>query len=160
MAAELAQATGRMKAALAEREKIDAELAASRSSAEAARQVASSLVAALPPDPRGGAIEVRAARFEPKGGDLGYDIVLTRGRSRSGPAKPIAAVLQIAVSGTNSRGAESTLAAKATEVTVGEHQSVRGSIDLPAGFKPREASITLLDRVGGKGLGMRVIRLG
>lgn len=160
MTGELAQATARMNAALAEREQMHGELAAGRASAESARQVASSLVAALPPDPRGGAIEVRAARFEPKGGELGYDIVLTRGRSRAGaPGKPVPGVMQIVVSGATGRGVEATVTLPAVEVSVAEHQSLRGSVDLPAGFKPREASITVLDRVGGKRLGMRVIRV-
>ncbi len=69
------------------------------------------------------------------------------------------AVLQIAVAGANGRGAEATFAAPAVDVAVGEHQSVRGKIDLPAGFKARESTITLLDRVGGRRLGMRVIRV-
>lgn len=157
---EQAQALARMSAALAEREQIQAELAASRSSAQNAREVAASLVAALPPDPRGGAIEVRAARFEPRGGELGYDIVLTRGKARAGAnAKPVGGVMQIVVAGSNARGVEATVPATKVEVAVGEHQSLRGSILLPAGFKPRQASIELFDREGGKRLGMRVIRI-
>jgi hypothetical protein len=159
----LAQATARMNAALSERAQLQTALADSRASAESAREVASSLVAALPPDPRGGAIEVRAARFEPKGGELGYDIVLTRARPRganaAAAAKPMPAVLQIAVAGANARGAEATFAAPVVELAVGEQQSVRGKFELPSGFKARESTITLMDRVGGKRLGMRVIRV-
>ena len=158
--AELAQATARMNAALAEREQMYAELTAGASAAQSARQVAASLIAALPPDPRGGAIEIRAARFEPRGGDLGYDLVLTRGRAgNASPVKPMSAVLQIVVGGATARGTKTSTPASSTEVTVGEHQSVRGSIALPAGFKPREATITLFDKPGGKRLGMRVIRV-
>ncbi len=158
--AELAQATARMNAALAEREQLHAELAANASAAQSAREVAASLISALPPDPRGGAIEVRAARFEPRGGALGYDMVLTRGRAGSGAAsKPIAAVLEIVVAGTTARGTDTSTPADRQQLTVGEQQSVRGSVALPAGFKPRTATITLLDKPGGKRLGLRVIRV-
>ncbi|MEO6409174.1 MAG: hypothetical protein ABIO45_10545 [Burkholderiaceae bacterium] len=158
--AELAQATARMNAALAEREQMGAELAAGASAAQSARQVAASLIAALPPDPRGGAIEIRAARFEPRGGELAYDLVLTRGRAGNAPPiKPMGAVLQIVVSGATARGTETSTAVSSSELTVGEIQSVRGSVELPAGFKPRAATITLLDKPGGKRLGMRVIRV-
>jgi hypothetical protein len=34
---------------------------------------------------------------------------------------------------------------------------VRGSLALPEGFRPRQVSIQLLDREGGKLLGMRVL---
>ncbi len=161
---EQAQSLARMSAALAEREQIQAELAASRASAQNAREVAASLVAALPADPRGGAIEVRAARFEPRGGELGYDIVLTRGKARAGlPGRPLGGlmngVMYVVVSGANARGIEANVPAAAVPLAVGEHQGLRGSIALPAGFKPRQASIDLLDREGGKRLGMRVIRI-
>ena len=161
---ELAQAQARTTATLAEREQMQAELAASRASAQSAREVAAALVAALPPDPRGGAIEVRAARFEPRGGELRYDIVLTRGKLAAGaparaPGNSVSGVMNIAVSGANARGVEATAAAPAVPVAVGEHQGLRGSIALPAGFKPRQATIALLDREGGRRLGMRVIRI-
>ena len=158
--AELAQTTARMNAAIAEREQMHGELAAGASATQSARQVAASLIATLPPDPRGGAIEIRAARFESRGGELAYDMVLTRGRaSAASSVKPIAAVLQIVVGGATARGTETSTPASSSEVTVGELQSVRGSIVLPAGFKPRDATITLLDKPGGKRLGMRVMRV-
>ena len=158
--AERSQAATRMTSALAERERLQAELAAARSAAQGARQATSSLIAALPPDPRGGAIEVRAARFELRAGALGYDLVLTRGRpGGSSSTAPIGAVLQIVVAGSTARGTETSTPASSSEVTVGEVQSLRGSIELPAGFKPRAATITLLDRPGGKRLGMRVMRV-
>ena len=159
--AERGQAATRMNTALAERERLQAELAAARSAAQGARQATSSLIAALPPDPRGGAIEVRAARFELRAGELAYDLVLTRGRpaAAAAPTAPIGAVLQIVVAGSTARGTETSTPASSSEVTVGEVQSLRGSIELPAGFKPRAATITLLDRPGGKRLGMRVMRV-
>ena len=85
--------------------------------------------------------------------------MLFRSAGSATPLKPMAAVLQIVVAGATARGTETSTPASSSEVTVGEHQSVRGSIALPAGFKPREATITLLDKPGGKRLGMRVIRV-
>ncbi|MEO7151643.1 MAG: hypothetical protein ABIX46_08040 [Burkholderiaceae bacterium] len=152
----LAQTTSRMNAALSERAQLQADVSAGRAAAQNARLVVSSLVAALPPDPRGGAIEVRAARFEVRAGSLGYDLVLTRGRSTG--SAPINAVLQIVVGGSTARGSETSAPPTRSEVSIADHQSVRGSIELPAGFKPREATITLTDAAG-KRLGMRVIRV-
>ena len=40
---------------------------------------------------------------------------------------------------------------------VGAHQSLRGSVTLPESFTPRQTTINVLDRVGGKSLGMRVL---
>jgi hypothetical protein len=37
---------------------------------------------------------------------------------------------------------------------------VRGSVPLPQGFKPRQTTIHVLDKVGGKLMGLRVINIG
>lgn len=43
------------------------------------------------------------------------------------------------------------------KVNLGAHQSLRGSVPLPETFKPKHTTINVLERVGGKQLGMRVI---
>lgn len=149
---ELAGALQQRDAALAERRKLAAEAAASRDATERLRDVAASLVESLPPDPRGGEVEVRAARFDLEAGALAYDIVLTRPRAA---AKPLSAVLQLVISGAAGGAGATTLAP--IPISVGAYESLRGKVALPDGLKPREAIINVLDRPGGRLLGKRVL---
>ena len=152
---ELDQATKRLATTLNEKKSQADELAASRASTDQLRDDVRAVIAALPPDPRGGSVEVRAANFSAKGGQLAYDVVLTRERAA---AKPIAGVMQLVVTGESARGgAETAVNLKPVAFAIGSHQVVRGSLALPDGFKPRQTTVQVLDRPGGKLIGMRVI---
>jgi len=150
---ELADTTKRLDTALAETKRLGTDLASSRGGADRLRETAAALVASLPPDPRGGAVEIRAARFWVEGGGLAYDVVLTRDRNA---AKPLNAAMQLVVVGTSSRGVDAPLTLKPVAISVGAFESLRGSVPLPDGFKPRETTISVLD-AGSKLLGRRVI---
>ncbi len=152
--AELGSTAKQFEAALADKARADAELAVGRAMAERLRDDMAALIASLPPDPRGGSVEVRAGRFAAKSGSLGYDVLLTRERQT---AKPLAGVMQLTVAGESARGGETTVTLKPVELSIGSHAIVRGSQPLPAGFQPRQATVQVLDRVGGNGLGMRVM---
>jgi hypothetical protein len=145
----------RLNTALADAKTSADELAASRANEKRAHDDVAAVVAALPPDPRGATVEVRAARFNVQGGVLDYAVVLTRQRAAAG--KPLAGVLQLVVAGASARGPDSTVAIKPTAVSIGAHEIVRGSVPLPEGFRPRETTVQVLDRPGGKALGMRVM---
>jgi hypothetical protein len=80
--------------------------------------------------------------------------VLTRERAAG---KPMSGVLQFVVAGEAARGGETALTLKPVAVSIGSHEIVRGSLPLPEGFKPRQTTIQVLDRVAGKSLGMRVL---
>ncbi|MES2959103.1 MAG: hypothetical protein V4792_13015 [Pseudomonadota bacterium] len=148
-------ATGQqLDAALAAKKRQDEELAAPRATAQRLRDDMAALIATLPPDPRGGAVEVRAGRFAAQGGVLAYDVVLTRERDT---VKPLAGVMQLSVTGLSARGAEATATLKPVDVSLGSQALVRGSLPLPEGFKPRQATVQVLDRAGGKPMGMRVM---
>lgn len=153
LTSQLAETTRRLDAALADRKKVVDDLGASRSLVEDLRGDLGAVVASLPPDPRGGAVEVRAARFIVKGAVLNYDVLLTRDRA----GKPLAGVLQFAVAGLSARGAPMNFAPPTAPVTVAGHEVARGSIALPDGFKPNQVTVQVLDRPGGKALGMRVM---
>jgi hypothetical protein len=118
------------------------------------RQDLAAVVAALPPDPRGAAVEVRAGRFTAKGGQLAYDVVLTRERAG---AQPMAGVMQLVITGDSAKGAEVSLSPQSVGIALGSHEVVRGNMPLPEGFKPRQATVQVLDRSGNKALGMRVL---
>jgi hypothetical protein len=154
LTAQLAATTQRLDASLAANKRQEDELAAPRAAAERLRDDLGAVIAALPPDPRAGVVEVRAARFIVKDGSLAHDVVFTRERDT---AKPLPGVMQLSVLGLTARGAESTVALEPVKVSLGAQALVRGQLPLPAGFRPRQVTVQVLDRPGGKPLGMRVM---
>jgi hypothetical protein len=150
---DLAAATQKLDGALTERKAMADELAADRERTKNARADHEFLVASLPPDPRGGVIEVRAARLIKQRGGLGYEVLLTRGK---GATQPVAGVMQFVVSGL-AGGVERHITLEPIKVSVASTVSLRGSVALPDTFNPRQTTIQVLDRVGGKVLGMRVM---
>lgn len=152
---ELGETAQRLQAALGDQKGLADELDASRAATERLRDDVAAVITALPPDPRGGAVEVRAGRFVAKGNALAYDLVLTRERAAAG--KPIPAVLQLVVAGESARGGEAATTLKPVTLSIGAHEIVRGSLPLPDGFKPNQVTVQVLDRVGGRGMGMRVM---
>lgn len=150
---ELGKTGEQLKMALADKDRLTRELTASRDAVERLREDVGALVASLPPDPRGSAVAVRAARFEVDGNALVYDVVLSRDRA----AQPFRGVLQFVVAGTPADGPERTLRLEPVPISVGRYESVRGSLPLPDGFRPRQTTVQVLDRPGGKLSGMRVL---
>jgi hypothetical protein len=151
---ELGAATTRLQAERAEKQSQSGALAASLASAARAREDLASVIASLPPDPRGGGVEVRAGRFTAKGGMLAYDVVLTRERTTG---KPMNGLMQLVVAGQPTRGGESAVNLQPIALSLDGFEVVRGSLPLPEGFKPRQATIQVLDRAAGKTLGTRVM---
>lgn len=150
---QLDAATKSLQAAQATVERQVKELAAPRAAAQKLGDELAAVVAALPPDPRGGAVEVRAARFVTQGNMLVYDVVLTRADA----ARPLAGKMQLSVLGLTARGAESTVALGPVAVSLGAHSVVRGSLPLPDGLRPRQVTVNVLDAAGSQPLGMRVM---
>ena len=154
---DLAETTKRLDGALAERKTLAADLGSSNDTAKRLREDVASLMASLPPDPRSGPVSIRAARFAVDGGALAYDVVLSRDRTNG---KPLGGVMQLIVSGPVGKGGEERIALEPVPISVGSYESVRGSLPLPQGFRPQQTTIQVLDRVGGKLLGMRVLYVG
>ena len=151
---ELGAIAKQLETALTDKKALADELAASRATTERLTDDVASAVASLPPDPRGGSVEVRSARFTVKGGMLAYDVVLTRERASG---KPITGVMQLVVAGESARNVAATVTLKPVAVSIGKHEIVRGSLPLPEAFKPHQTTIQVLDRAAGKSLGMRVL---
>jgi hypothetical protein len=152
---QLDATTQQLQAAQATAKTQASELVAPRAAAQKLREDMAALIDTLPPDPRGGAVEVRAARFATQGNALAYDVVLTREKADAG--KPLSGVVQLSVSGLNARGAETTVALKPVDVSIGPQALVRGSQPLPDGVRPRQVTVNVLDGTAGKTLGMRVM---
>lgn len=156
LAGELAATTKKLQAALVEGKRVADDASATKQTNDRLRESLASLVASLPPDPRGGTVQVRAARFTAEAGQLVYDIVLSRDRSAG---KPLAGVMQLIVAGIGPRGVETSARLKPVSISVGNFESLRGSVPMPEGFAARQATIQLLDRPDGKLLGMRVMQV-
>jgi hypothetical protein len=152
--AQLTNAQQQLQLALEQKTAAGEALASSRTLTERLREDLAAVVQALPPDPRGGSVEVRAGQFNVRDGALDYQVVLLR---EGGARKPLAGVLQFTVSGESVRGTPATLALQPIALTMGSHEVMRGSVPLPDGFKPRQTTVQVLDRTGGKALGMRVL---
>jgi hypothetical protein len=151
---QLAGTSRQLEDALAAVKRQETELAAPRAAAQRLREELAAVIGALPPDPRGGAVEVRAARFAAQGGNLAYDVVLTRERDA---AKPLASTMQLSVLGLTARGAEATVALKPVDLDIGAQALLRGSLPLPDGLKPRQVTVQVLERPGGKQQGLRIL---
>jgi hypothetical protein len=153
--AELDETKKQLEISRTEKGGLADALAASRATADRLRDDLSSVVAGLPPDPRGGSVEVRAGQFTAKGAVLNYSVVLMR-ESRNGN-KPLPGILQLVVAGESGRGTQSTVAVAPITLSGGSQEVVRGSLPMPEGFRPRQTTVQVLDRVAGRPLGMRVI---
>ena len=147
---QLADVSARLAATETEKTKLATDLGTSKQANDALRKDVVSALAALPSDPRGGPVEVRAATFTNQGGVLNYDVALTRKRVSS---DPLTGVMQLVV---ESAGAAQPFTAQPVAVSLTNFQNLQGSLTLPAGFAPRQVTVKVLDRVGGKQLGMRV----
>jgi len=153
--AELGATSERLRSALEENKRLASEASARAETVQGLRRDIAALVASLPPDPRGTPVAVRAARFEVRGDALVYDVVLSRERAG---ATPFGGVMQLVVTGASGR-ADDTLKPAPVPVSVGLYDSVRGTLPLPKGFKPRQTTIHVLDKPGGKLVAMRVINI-
>ena len=153
---ELSQAKRRLETVQSEKKAVADELALGRATTARLQEDLAAVVGSLPADPRGGAVEVRAGRFTAKGGLLNYNVVLTR---QHASGKPMPGTLQLLVAGESERGTPTTVTAQPIPLSVGSHEVVRGSLPLPQGFKPRQTTIRVLDKVAGKPLGMRVLQV-
>ncbi|MCU0813530.1 MAG: hypothetical protein MUC32_04120, partial [Burkholderiaceae bacterium] len=128
---ELADTGRQLEAALGQQKTLEQQLGEARRSVDGLRADVATLVAALPPDPRGGAVAVRAARLRAADGALAYEILLTRDRTGE---RPLAGQLQLVVSGQAERGGETSVTLPPVAVSIGTHQSVSGEAPLPRGF--------------------------
>lgn len=153
--AELAATSDRLHGMLDENRRLASEVGARNETAQRLRQDIESLVASLPPDPRSSPVAVRAARFEVQGNALAYNVVLSRERVGG---SPFGGVMQFVVAGASGR-ADDTVKLAPVPISVGLYDTVRGSLPLPPGFKPRQTTIQVLDKVGGKLVGLRVINV-
>ena len=153
--AELAATTDRLQGTLEENKRLAVEVGTRGETAQRLRQDIASLVASLPPDPRNAPVAVRAARFEVQGDSLAYNVVLSREHAGK---NPFAGVLQLVVAGASGR-TNGTVTLAPVPISLGLYDTVRGTLPLPQGFAPRQTTVNVLDKIGGKLMGMRVMNV-
>jgi hypothetical protein len=148
-----AQAAAREIASMrAENEKLSADLAAARESVAPLERDVALFTAILPPDPRGGAVAVRAARFANDAGKLDYHVLLTRD-AEDGNA--FEGVMELVMTGTRG-GRDATVTLDPVPVSLERHRHLQGELALPPGFDGRQVTVRVLDRAEGRLMGMRV----
>jgi hypothetical protein len=158
--ADLAETSKRLAASLDERKQLADDLANSRAAAGRLQEDLKAIVSALPPDPRGGVVEIRAGRFAATGTSLNYTLVLSHGRPTEA-ALPVSVQyvsVQYVISGDAVHGAATAFTPAAQAASVGSSSVQHGTIALPDGLKPRQVAIHVLDR-SGRSLGMRVLEV-
>lgn len=137
----------------AENAKLSTELATARASVAPLQRDIELFNAILPPDPRGSAVAVRAASFASNAGKLGYHVLLTRDTK---DGKTFEGVMELVVTG--ARGSrDDTVTLDPVPVTLERYRHVQGELALPAGFDGRQVTVRVLDRAGGRLIGMRVL---
>lgn len=154
LAADLARTKADLQKALDEKNAATAALATSQTDSRLMRASVDALVALLPPDPRGTPIQVRAARFSVAGEQLGYNVVLSRAQAGT---TAFNGEMQLLMSGKTSGGAEAVIPLGPVKVAIGSYEIASGTLTMPAGFVPREATIRVLDGPAGRLAGMRVM---
>ena len=150
---DLAATTQKLDATVAERKSLADELAADRERTKNSRADQDFLDRVAAARSARWAVEVRAARLTRERGELDYEVLLTRAKAGNAP---MAGVMQFVVTGL-AGGVENHITLEPIKVSVGAHQSLRGSVPLPDAFTPKRTTISVFDRPGGKQLGMRVM---
>jgi hypothetical protein len=152
---QLAATAKQLETEQATTQRQNQELAKPRAEAQKLRDDMAALIGALPADPRGGEVQVRAANFVAQGNALAYDVILTR--DAKADTKPMTGVMQFSVLGLTPRGAETTVALKPVQIALGGHGLLRGSLPLPDGVRARQVTVSVHESAGSKALGMRVM---
>ena len=154
--AALAEATAEAKTARTEGERLGGELAAARESAARLQKDLALFDEVLPPDPRGGTIGVRGARFSNERGQLAYHVLVTRDREGKRPFK---GVVELVVAGERASGRTDTITLDPVDASFTSYQHLKGALPLPDGFVARQVTIRVLDRPGGTLQGMRIFNV-
>lgn len=156
-AGELDEARRRLEASKAEGARAVADAKGARKEAEILRQDLALVGELLPPDPRGGVVGVRTARFVSEGAAVAWQALLTREAAAGRLAK---GVVEVTVVGRRANGQDGTVTPEPAPVAFeGTYLRVQGRVELPEGFAARQATVRVLEAEGGKVLGMRVFNL-
>lgn len=118
------------------------DLVRARQRIEAQDQELALFLDAMPPDPRGGDIGVRAARFMRKDGQLDYRVLVMRDNDK---AAPFQGVIELVVEGNYANGRRDRYTPDPLPITLKNYDHAVGVLTPPEGFTPRTVTIRVLD---------------
>jgi hypothetical protein len=113
-------------------------------------------VTALPPDPRGGPIGIRAASFSQAPDALLYNIIFTRTAKSN---EPFRGSMQLVVTGLKPGGREETVTLPAVTMALDTYEQLQGNLPIASTMQIKQVSIRVLTAPGGSQLATRVFRL-
>jgi len=151
---ELDSTAKQLQTALKDKATLTTQVDNTNKTVESLRGDIANMVSSLPPDPRGGAVQVRAASFVESAGQMSYDLILSRS-SRSNSAT--AANLVFVVAGVTASGTARSINIEPIPVEIGNFESMKGDVKLPEGFNAQQATIQIRERGSNRMLGMRVM---
>jgi len=73
--------------------------------------------------------------------------------------RPLPARLELHVGGDSAQRPGATLALPPVALTLGAHAVLRGSLPLPGGLRPQQATVRIVDAGAGRLLGMRLLNV-
>ncbi len=121
----LTDTTKQLQASETETKRLSTELTGARDKAQQLQQDIALFLDVLPPDPRDGTIDVRAARFANDNGRLAYHVLLTR-ETKAG--KAFRGVLQFVVAGARASGANATVTLDPIDVNLASYEHLELSL--------------------------------
>jgi hypothetical protein len=153
---ELKQTNQRLASAQSTEAKAKADRAEAVQTATRLQKNLAQFVTALPPDPRGGPIGIRAASFSQAPDGLSYNIIFTRTAKTSDQFR---GAMQLVVTGLRPGGREETLILPAVTMALDTYEQLQGNLPITSSMQVKQVSIRVLTGPGGNQLATRVFRL-
>lgn len=95
---------------------------------------------AMPPDPRGTSPGIRAAEFSVTDGQLNHFVLLMQDKGKDAE---FTGTMELVAAGRYSNGRSGNVDLPSQPVSVGRYAYINGSVELPAGFTPRQVTIRI-----------------
>lgn len=139
---QLEEATQQRDSARASHEKLTSDLGQARQNLQGIEKDLALFQDAVPPDPRGGPIGIRAADWTIAPGQLGYKVLIMRDKSQGAPFQ---GTVQMLVEGRYPNGRTNTVTADPVPLSLERYDQLAGQITVPANFKPRTVTVRIID---------------
>ncbi len=145
----------KIQAAEAASKKAQAESLIAQQTSERLQKNLAQFVSALPPDPRGGLVGIRAGSFNSPPGSLSYNVILTRNAKANDFLK---GSMQLVIMGQKPTGRNESVTLPAVPLEIDNYQQLSGTLTLPEGMVAKEITVKIL-RGAGELVSLRVYRI-